>query len=35
MGRAMRDLGTVRDSQDGQEGARAFKEKRAPKWVGR
>jgi enoyl-CoA hydratase/carnithine racemase len=35
MGRAMRDLGMVRDSQDGQEGARAFKEKRAPKWVGR
>jgi enoyl-CoA hydratase/carnithine racemase len=35
MGRAMRDLGTVRDSQDGQEGARAFKEKRAPQWVGR
>jgi enoyl-CoA hydratase/carnithine racemase len=35
MGRAMRDLGKVRDSQDGQEGARAFKEKRAPKWVGR
>jgi enoyl-CoA hydratase/carnithine racemase len=35
MGRAMRDLGTVRDSLDGQEGARAFKEKRAPKWVGR
>jgi enoyl-CoA hydratase/carnithine racemase len=35
MGRAMRDLGRVRDSQDGQEGARAFKEKRAPKWVGR
>ena len=35
MGRAMRDLGLVRDSQDGQEGARAFKEKRAPKWVGR
>jgi len=35
LGRAMRDLGTVRDSQDGQEGARAFKEKRAPKWVGR
>lgn len=34
MGRAMRDLGMVRDSQDGQEGARAFKEKRAPKWVG-
>jgi enoyl-CoA hydratase/carnithine racemase len=35
MGRAMRDLGRVRDSQDGQEGARAFKEKRAPKWAGR
>ena len=35
MGRAMRDLGMVRDSQDGQEGARAFKEKRAPKWAGR
>ena len=35
MGRAMRDLGMVRDSQAGQEGARAFKEKRAPKWVGR
>ena len=35
MGRAMRDLGMVRDSQDGQEGARAFKEKRAPEWVGR
>jgi enoyl-CoA hydratase/carnithine racemase len=35
MGRAMRELGMVRDSQDGQEGARAFKEKRAPKWVGR
>ena len=35
MGRAMRDLGRVRDSQDGQEGARAFKEKRAPQWVGR
>jgi len=35
MGRAMRDLGRVRDSKDGQEGARAFKEKRAPKWVGR
>ena len=35
MGRAMRDLSMVRDSQDGQEGARAFKEKRAPKWVGR
>lgn len=35
MGRAMRDLGMVRDSQDGQEGARAFKEKREPKWVGR
>ena len=29
------DVGMVRDSQDGQEGARAFKEKRAPKWVGR
>jgi enoyl-CoA hydratase/carnithine racemase len=35
MGRAMRELGMVRDSEDGQEGARAFKEKRAPKWVGR
>ena len=35
MGRAMFDLGAVRDSEDGREGARAFREKRAPKWTGR
>jgi enoyl-CoA hydratase len=35
MGRAMNDLAAVRDSEDGREGASAFREKRAPKWVGR
>lgn len=35
MGRAMRELGKVRESEDGQEGARAFREKRAPVWKGR
>lgn len=35
MARAARDLGMVRDSEDGREGVRAFTEKRAPKWVGR
>jgi enoyl-CoA hydratase len=35
MGRAMRELNAVKDSADGQEGARAFREKRAPHWTGR
>lgn len=34
-GRAMRDLRAVSDSDDGREGALAFKEKRAPRWTGR
>lgn len=35
MGRAMGALNAVRDSEDGREGAAAFRDKRAPKWVGR
>ena len=35
MGRATRQLGEVRDSEDGREGALAFREKRSPRWVGR
>lgn len=35
MGRTLRDLGAVRDSEDGREGERAFREKRAPRWTGR
>ncbi|MFN9771497.1 MAG: enoyl-CoA hydratase/isomerase family protein [Burkholderiales bacterium] len=35
MAKAARDLGAVRESEDGREGQRAFLEKRAPKWVGR
>jgi enoyl-CoA hydratase len=34
-GRAQRQLNAVRDSEDGAEGSRAFKEKRAPQWKGR
>lgn len=34
-GRAMRQLNAVRDSDDGREGAAAFREKRAPRWTGR
>jgi enoyl-CoA hydratase/carnithine racemase len=35
MARAMVDLQRVRDSEDGQEGARAFRERRSPKFRGR
>jgi enoyl-CoA hydratase/carnithine racemase len=35
MARAMRQLNAVKESEDGQEGARAFREKRAPRWTGR
>jgi enoyl-CoA hydratase/carnithine racemase len=35
MARAMRQLNAVKESEDGHEGARAFREKRAPRWTGR
>jgi enoyl-CoA hydratase len=35
LGRAQRDLTGVRDSEDGREAARAFREKRAPRYQGR
>lgn len=34
-GRAQRDLARVRESEDGREGLRAFKEKRPPRYQGR
>jgi enoyl-CoA hydratase len=34
-GRAQRDLARVRESDDGREGLRAFKEKRPPRYEGR
>jgi enoyl-CoA hydratase len=35
MGRAQRELGIVRDSADTQEGMKAFREKRTPRYTGR
>ncbi len=35
MGRATRELRRVSESEDGREGALAFREKRAPRWQGR
>jgi enoyl-CoA hydratase len=35
LGRAQRDLSLVRDSEDGREGVRAFKEKRPPRYHGK